>query len=236
MKTKKNIVVFTGAGVSAESGLKTFRDSDGLWENYNVMEVATPEAWEANPEMVLDFYNQRRRQLHEVNPNEAHHALAELEKHFNVQIITQNIDDLHERAGSSNVLHLHGELKKSRSTAPPYDVFDIKSTDLNIKDICPRGFQLRPHVVWFGESVPMLPMAQELCTTSDIFIVVGTSLNVYPAASLVFYAPETAKKFLVDPKEIHVSDVKNMEYIKATAGSGVPELVSRLIKEKAELV
>lgn len=236
MKTKKNIVVFTGAGVSAESGLKTFRDSDGLWENYNVMEVATPEAWEANPEMVLDFYNQRRRQLHEVSPNEAHHALAELEKHFDVQIITQNIDDLHERAGSSNVLHLHGELKKARSTAPPYDVFDIKSTDLNIKDICPRGFQLRPHVVWFGESVPMLPKAQELCTTADIFIVVGTSLNVYPAASLVFYAPETAKKFLVDPKEIHVSDVKNMEYIKATAGSGVPELVSRLIKEKAELV
>lgn len=236
MKTMKKIVVFTGAGVSAESGLKTFRDSDGLWENYNVMEVATPEAWEANPEMVLDFYNQRRRQLHEVEPNEAHCALAELEQHFDVQIITQNIDDLHERAGSTNVLHLHGELKKARSTAPPYDVFDIKSTELNIKDICPRGFQLRPHVVWFGEAVPMLPKAQELCTTADIFIVVGTSLNVYPAASLVFYAPETAKKFLVDPKEIHVSDVKNMEYIKATAGAGVPDLVSRLIKEKAELV
>ncbi len=229
-------MVFSGAGMSAESGLKTFRDSDGLWENYNVMEVATPEAWEANPEMVLDFYNKRRIQIIDAEPNEAHVAIARLEEKFEVEVITQNIDNLHERAGSTKVTHLHGELLKSRSTAPPYDVFDISGPELNMGDVCPRGFQLRPHVVWFGEAVPMLEVAQRIVATADIFIVVGTSLNVYPAASLVYCAEDNAKKYLIDPKDVKVGQIKRLTVIREKAGKGVSDLVKELMTEDRDVV
>ena len=232
MNPSFQIVIFSGAGISAESGLRTFRDSDGLWENYNVMEVATPEAWEADYQLVLEFYNKRRKQIIEAEPNAAHEAIAKLEEHFDVCVITQNIDDLHERAGSSKVLHLHGEIGKARSTAPPYDIFDLKKPTLNPGDLCPRGFQLRPHVVWFGESVPMLPVAQRIVEQAAIFIVIGTSLNVYPAASLVFHASDKIEKYLIDPKDIRVSDVKNLSVRKETAGAGVPKLVDELIRNK----
>jgi NAD-dependent deacetylase len=196
---KKHIVVLTGAGMSAESGLKTFRDADGLWEGHDVMEVASPQGFAANPELVLDFYNQRRRQLLEVKPNTAHEALAELEKTHQLTIITQNVDDLHERSGSSNVIHLHGELLKVRSV---YDEFDVQywTKDLYLGDTCEKGYQLRPQIVWFGEAVPMIEKAMRICETADILLIIGTSMQVYPAASLMHYVSHKTKIYYIDPK------------------------------------
>ena len=195
----KELVVLSGAGMSAESGLKTFRDMGGLWEQYDVTEVASPEAWEKDPALVLRFYNQRRRQLLEASPNVGHKALCELEKHFNVHIVTQNVDDLHERAGSRHVLHLHGELRKARSTADPSLVYDIEGAELNVGDLCEKGSQLRPHVVWFGEPVPAMEEAVEIVGRADIFVIIGTSLNVYPAAGLVQYTRPECEIFVIDP-------------------------------------
>lgn len=226
----KKIVVLTGAGVSAESGIKTFRDSDGLWEEHRIEDVATFEAWIRNQELVLDFYNQRRKQLLEAVPNAAHIALAQLEKKFDVQIITQNVDDLHERGGSSKVLHLHGELKKSRSTVDEDLVYDIQGWELKKGDLCEKGSQLRPHIVWFGESVPNIVPAAHLARKADIFIVVGTSLVVYPAAGLMDYVMPAVPKYLVDPGEFNnIFHYQNITHIREKAGKGVPELVEMLI-------
>ena len=223
---KKHVVVLTGAGMSAESGIKTFRDADGLWEGHDVMEVATPEGFDANPELVLDFYNQRRKQLFEVVPNLAHINLAELEHNYEVSIITQNVDDLHERAGSKNVIHLHGELLKVRSTI---DVNDIKhwTTDLNIGDTCDKGYQLRPHIVWFGEDVPMIEKAVEICETADILIIIGTSMQVYPAASLMHYVPQNTPTFFIDPKP-NIESKKHFTVIAETATIGMKQIVELL--------
>ena len=223
------IVVFTGAGISAESGIKTFRDSGGLWEEHRVEDVATYEAWVNNPKLVMEFYNQRRKQLLEVVPNAAHFALAKLEERYDVQIITQNVDDLHERAGSTKVLHLHGELKKARSTVDESLVYDIKGWELKFGDTCEKGSQLRPHIVWFGEAVPMIEPAAELSAEADIFLVIGTSLNVYPAAGLIHYVPVNASKYLIDPNASSVPGIKNLQPIREKAGTGVPELVEKLL-------
>jgi NAD-dependent deacetylase len=220
----KKLVVLSGAGMSAESGISTFRDSDGLWENHRVEDVASPSAWQRNPELVLDFYNQRRKQLFEVQPNEGHKILAELENNFDVQIITQNVDDLHERAGSSNVLHLHGELKKVRSTKNPNLIYEMKQPILNFGDLCEEGSQLRPHIVWFGEEVPMIPIAAELCAEADILLVVGTSLNVYPAAGLIDFAPQDCKKYLVNPKVLESHYYSQFEVIQENAVAGLKKL------------
>ena len=215
---KKHLVVLTGAGMSAESGLKTFRDENGLWEGHDVTQVASPEGFKANPELVLDFYNQRRRQLKTVQPNEGHVALAKLEKDYKVSIITQNIDDLHERAGSSDVTHLHGELFKVESTGNPKNI-KAWTHDLNIGDLCEAGYQLRPHVVWFGEAVPKIETAAQICSKADILVIIGTSMAVYPAASLMHYAPKETPIFYIDPKpaEIHHSSITVLPY-KATEG------------------
>ena len=226
-KKEKNIVVFTGAGISAESGIKTFRDSNGLWEEYRVEDVATPEAWAANRELVLEFYNQRRKQLLECKPNQAHILLAELEEKFSVQIITQNVDDLHERAGSTKVLHLHGELLKSRSTVDKSLVYSIDGWEVKLGDKCERGSQLRPHIVWFGEDVPMMSEAAKITQTADIFCVVGTSLNVYPAANLLYYVSDSAQLFLIDPnppQNLH----QKITVIAQNATSGVEKFVEML--------
>ena len=211
-------MVLTGAGISAESGLKTFRDSDGLWEGHDVIEVASPLGFKNNPELVLDFYNQRRKQLLEVMPNEAHLALAELEKKYKVSIVTQNVDDLHERAGSTSILHLHGELLKVRST---YNEKDIQywSKDLFVGDLCKNGFQLRPDIVWFGEDVPLIPKAIEICENADILMIIGTSMQVYPAASLINFIPPNTKIFYIDPNPavIHHPNLTVIEE-KATTG------------------
>lgn len=227
----KKIVVLTGAGVSAESGLKTFRDHDGLWHNYRVEDVATPEAWERDMDLVLDFYNQRRKNLLEAKPNAAHIALAKLEAGYHVNVITQNIDDLHERGGSSSVLHLHGELKKVRSSVDPSLVYELQGWELKKGDLCEKGSQLRPHIVWFGEPVPLIDKAVELCAEADIMIVIGTSLKVYPAAGLIHYAFAGAPKYYIDPKAVAVSFIPKLEIIRKTAGEGVPELVNRLMSE-----
>jgi NAD-dependent deacetylase len=227
----KKIVVLTGAGISAESGIKTFRDSGGLWEEYRIEDVATYDAWLDNPELVLEFYNQRRKQLYDAKPNAAHIALAELEKKYDVQIITQNVDDLHERAGSTKILHLHGELKKSRSTMDDTMVYDIDGWELKMGDTCEKGSQLRPHIVWFGEAVPNIIPAAQLSQKADIYLVIGTSLNVYPAAGLLGYVAPFAQKYLIDPNGISVTGIKNLTVIKEKAGDGVPELVKRLLKE-----
>jgi NAD-dependent deacetylase len=195
----KHIVVLTGAGMSAESGLKTFRDADGLWEGHDVMSVASPEGFARNPELVLEFYNQRRRQLLQVSPNAAHFALAQLEKNYKMSIITQNVDDLHERAGSNNVIHLHGELLKVRSTYDEFDIYDW-TKDLVLGDTCSKGYQLRPHIVWFGEAVPMIPKAISICENADILLIIGTSLQVYPAASLMHYVKRETKIYYIDPR------------------------------------
>ena len=229
----KNLVVFTGAGISAESGLKTFRDSDGLWEQYNVMEVATPEAWKSNPRLVLQFYNERRKQVIESEPNEAHWALAALDEHFNTTIITQNIDNLHERAGSKKVLHLHGEITKSQSSQDAELVYDIVGWELNIGKQCELGSQLRPHVVWFGESVPNMEKSYEITAKSDIFMIIGTSLNVHPAAGIIHFTNEKCKKYLVDPNDINISDVINLTFIKEKASIGVPMLAKEMIENFA---
>ena len=225
----KKVVVFTGAGISAESGINTFRDSGGLWENVDVNEVATPAGWRKNPLRVLDFYNDRRKQVLEAKPNKAHIALADLQKKFEVFVITQNIDNLHERAGSKHVLHLHGEVTKSRSSLDPELVYDIKSGRIELGEKCTRGSQLRPHIVWFGEEVPNMVRAYELTSCADVFIVIGTSLNVYPAAGLLDYAPAEIPKYLIDPAVDGADHVKNLKVIKEKAGKGVPDLVKVLL-------
>src|SRR5687767_273364 len=214
---KKKLVVLTGAGISAESGLKTFRDSDGLWEGYNVEDVATPRAWRKNPQMVLDFYNYRRKNVLDAQPNAAHIGLAELEKNYDVQIVTQNIDDLHERAGSTNVLHLHGEIFKMRSEKNEDLVYPIYD-DINLGDTAEDGEQLRPHIVWFEEAVPMMEIAIEVVKSADLFLIVGTSLLVYPAAGLVNYAPWPIPKFIVDRKIPYTSSLYNLTVIEKGAG------------------
>lgn len=224
---KKKLVVLTGAGISAESGLKTFRDSDGLWEGYDIAEVATPRAWRKDPKLVLEFYNMRRRNVAEALPNAAHFGLAELEKDFDVQIITQNIDDLHERAGSTNILHLHGEIFKMRSEADESLVYEIRG-DINIGDTAEDGAQLRPHIVWFEEPVPLIEEAARISSTADIFVVLGTSLVVYPAAGLVNYAPIDCPKFIVDKKVPYTSSLYNLTTIEKPATEGVKELKEKL--------
>ena len=225
----KKLVVLTGAGISAESGISTFRDSNGLWENHRIEEVASPEAWRKNPEMVLRFYNIRRKQLFEVEPNEGHKALTRLEKKYDVRIITQNVDDLHERAGSSNVLHLHGELKKVRSTGDPSLVYTLDHWELKMGDVCEKGYQLRPHIVWFGEAVPAFEKAVQIAEQADLFLVIGTSMVVYPAAALINYVPSQAPKYYIDPKAFPVSGVANLSVIQEKAGTGVPKLVDELM-------
>lgn len=225
---KKKLVVLTGAGISAESGIKTFRDSDGLWEGHDVMDVATPEGWHRNPELVLDFYNQRRKQLKEVVPNLGHIILAELEKNFDVHIITQNVDDLHERAGSTKVLHLHGELLKVRSSQDSDYVLDWHD-DLLMTHLDKKGNQLRPHIVWFGEEVPALEEAIEIAEQADYFAVIGTSLQVYPAAGLISYTPANAPVFYIDPKPIKIPNLRNkIEVIPEIASKGMEILKSKL--------
>ena len=226
----KKIVVFTGAGISAESGIKTFRDADGLWEEYNIQDVATPEAWEKDPVLVNTFYNQRRKQVIEAKPNEAHKALVRLEKKYDVHIITQNIDDLHERAGSTNVIHLHGEILKSRSSLDPSLTYPVKGWELKIGEKCERGSQLRPHIVWFGELVPNMDLSYLIASKADIFIIIGTSLNVYPAAGLVEYSPEEAPIYLIDPNAVNNSMLmKNVNVIAEKAAKGVSDLVDKLL-------
>ncbi len=225
----KKLVVLTGAGMSAESGLRTFRDMGGLWEEYDITEVASPEGWQKDPAMVLRFYNERRKQLLETEPNEGHRILKELEQYFRVEIITQNIDDLHERAGSGHVLHLHGELRKARSTADPSLVYNIEGAELNVGDLCEKGSQLRPHVVWFGEPVPAIEEATEIVRQAGIFVIVGTSLNVYPAAGLVQYTQPDCRIYVIDPAEVRVPVRREVIYIRKKASEGLRELKEHLI-------
>jgi NAD-dependent deacetylase len=225
------IVAVTGAGISAESGIRTFRDSGGLWEEYAIKDVATPEAWKKDPELVLRFYNQRRIQLDLVSPNEAHKALAMLEQFVPVHIITQNVDDLHERAGSKNVLHLHGELRKARGENFPEIVYDIGSRELQMGDLCEQGSQLRPHIVWFGEEVPLISDAAQLVRQASHLLVIGTSLNVYPAAGLAFEAPYGSEKFLVDPDAFKGQKMNRFLHIREKAGIGVPKLVKKILED-----
>ena len=222
------LVVLTGAGMSAESGIKTFRDSDGLWENYRIEDVCTPEALERDPELVINFYNERRKQLYEAKPNAGHYGLAKLEKFFDMQIITQNIDDLHERAGSTRVLHLHGELKKVRSTKNPDKLYDLDGWELKPFTKCEDGSYLRPHVVFFGEAVPNIEPATELVKQADIFVIIGTSLAVYPAASLLHYAPDNIPVFIIDPKIPQQAHQRGFQLIEKGASEGVKELMKML--------
>lgn len=222
----EHIVILTGAGMSAESGLKTFRDENGLWEGHDVMQVASPQGFAKNPERVLDFYNQRRRQLAEAEPHIAHKDLASLEKDYKVSIITQNIDDLHERAGSSRVIHLHGELFKVRSTFDPSDIREWRK-DLVLGDVCDKGHQLRPHVVWFGEDVPMMQKAITICEKADILMIIGTSMQVYPAASLIHYIPDQTPVYFIDPKP-KMSSTSRLTVIKEPASTGVKKVISLL--------
>jgi NAD-dependent deacetylase len=224
---KKKLVVLTGAGISAESGLKTFRDSDGLWEGYEVTEVATPRAWRKNPQLVLDFYNMRRKNVADAQPNAAHYGLAELETYFEVTIITQNIDDLHERAGSSKILHLHGEIFKMRSEEDESLIYEIKG-DIKLGDVAEDGAQLRPHIVWFEEPVPMIDKAIPVVREADIFVVAGTSLVVYPAAGLVNYTQPGIPVYVVDKKIPYVSSKGNLVTIEKPATEGIKELISLL--------
>lgn len=226
---KKHIVVLTGAGISAESGLKTFRDTGGLWEGFNVEDVATPRAWKKNPELVLDFYNKRRADVAKALPNAAHRGLAELENGFDVTIITQNIDDLHERGGSTNVVHLHGEIFKMRSEKNEDLIYEIKD-DILLGQTAEDGAQLRPHIVWFEEEVPMIAKAAQIAGTADIFVVIGTSLAVYPAAGLINYAPQFAPKFIIDKNIPEVSSIVNLIKIEKPATEGVKKL-KRLLAE-----
>lgn len=227
----KKIVVLTGAGISAESGLKTFRDSGGLWEGHDVTQVATPEAWRSNRALVLEFYNQRRKQALEAQPNDGHKALAELESHFEVTIITQNIDALHEKAGSTNVLHLHGEIGKVRSTMDPELIYELDGWELKEGDTCGKGSQLRPHIVWFGEAVPMMEPAMRETLQADIFIVAGTSLVVYPAAGLLDFVKPEIPKFVIDPKIPQVTKSNNMYLFEEPASTGLPKVRELLLKE-----
>ena len=227
---KKRLVVLTGAGISAESGLKTFRNSDGLWEGYNVMDVATPQAWQRNPILVQQFYNERRKQVLAALPNEAHLQLAQLEEYFDVQIITQNIDDLHERAGSTEVMHLHGVITFSQSDANASLVYLIEGGELKMGSLCELGSQLRPHVLWFGEAVPMIVRASEICAQADFFMLVGTSLAVYPAAGLIDFVPSGTPKYIVDRKIPLVSQYKNVIKIQEVATEGVKEVAKQLLQ------
>jgi len=228
---KPKIVVLSGAGISAESGVPTFRDADGLWEGHDIMEVATPQGWEANPELVLDFYNQRRKNASQVVPNQGHIILAELESDFEVAIVTQNVDNLHERAGSTNVLHLHGELFKSRSTLDESLVYTMEGWELNLGDCCEKGSQLRPHIVWFGEMVPMMEKAMEETMTADIFIVVGTSLVVYPAAGLIDYVSADIPKFVIDPKMPEMANRDNLFLIEEIGSKGLAQVKESLLRD-----
>lgn len=225
------IVVISGAGISAESGLATFRDSGGLWEGYDVNEVASIDGWNKDPQKVLDFYNKRRKQAAEAIPNEAHKSLAHLEAHFEVSVITQNVDDLHERAGSTKVLHLHGELKKARSVNDESHIIEVGSSPINLGDHAKDGSQLRPHIVWFGEMVPMMEQAALEVSEADILIVVGTSLAVYPAASLVQYTDERIPKYIIDPSEPQLYDKTGWTHFQEKAGTGVHKLSEFLIRE-----
>lgn len=226
----KRVVVLTGAGISAESGLRTFRDSDGLWEGYNIADVATPEAWAHNPELVQDFYNMRRKDVLNANPNAAHYALAKLEEKYNVTVITQNIDDLHERGGSTNVIHLHGIITRSQSSIDPELTYPIEGWELKMDEVCELGSPLRAHVVWFGEDVPMITKAAEICSKADIFILIGSSLAVYPAAGLINYVPNSVPKYIIDP---NIPEVNRREVvkIKEKATAGVPILIEQLLSE-----
>lgn len=219
----KKIVVLTGAGISAESGISTFRDANGLWENHDIMEVASPEGWKANPELVLNFYNQRRRQLKEVQPNSAHHFLKDLEERYNVVVITQNVDNLHEMAGSSNVIHLHGELLKARSVENEDLVIDWIE-DINLGDLAEDGAQLRPYIVWFGEIVSMMERAIDEVSDADIMLIIGTSLQVYPAASLIDYMQRGKPIYVIDPNSVSITNNPNIKVIRKTATEGVLEL------------
>ncbi len=226
---KPKLVVFTGAGISAESGIKTFRDSGGLWEEYDINEVATPQAWEKNQKLVLEFYNKRRAQILEAKPNLAHEILVEFEKKYDVHIITQNIDDLHERAGSKKVLHLHGEITKSRSSVDSNLIYPIKSSELKLGDLCEKGSQLRPHIVWFGELVPMMDLAYIVAEKADIFIVVGTSMNVYPAAGIIDYIENKIPKYLIDPNSVKVNGINNLRVMQEKASIGLSMLAKEIL-------
>lgn len=227
MTRKKRLVVLSGAGISAESGLKTFRDSDGLWEGYAVQDVATPQAWHRNQELVLRFYNERRQSVLEAEPNQAHKIIANLEVNYDVTVVTQNIDNLHERAGSTKVIHLHGEIFKSQSTRDPLLIYEIDGSDLNLGEKCEKGSQLRPFIVWFGEAVPMMEAAIKEVQQAEIFLVIGTSLVVYPAASLVDFVPSDSKKFLIDPKANEIGYSGDFEIIAEVATQGMERLLSR---------
>lgn len=224
----KNLVVLSGAGISKESGIPTFRDNDGLWKKFSFQELATLDAWIHNQDIMLEFYNIRRKEVMESEPNKAHLTLKELEKDFNVQIITQNVDDLHERAGSTNVLHLHGEIRKARSSVDDSIIVDIEGSELNPGDLCPLGSQLRPHIVWFGEAVPMMTEAIKIVETADIFLVIGTGLQVYPAASLVHYLPSKAARYIIDPGS-HFQDIRGFKHIQKTAVQGITDFVNEIL-------
>jgi len=227
----KKIVVLTGAGISAESGIQTFRDADGLWEGHDVMEVASPQGWAADQHLVLDFYNQRRKQALTAVPNKGHLALAELEKDFQVTIVTQNVDNLHEKSGSGHIIHLHGELFKCRSTADESLVYDMESWELNPGDRCEKGSQLRPHIVWFGEMVPMMEVAIREAQQADIFLIVGTSLSVYPAAGLMHHAQTNIPKYIIDPNMPDVASEPNLFLFEEKGGTGVPK-VAHILREQ----
>lgn len=223
----KKLVVLTGAGISAESGISTFRDSGGLWEQYKIEDVATPEAWKNNPQLVLEFYNQRRKQLLECQPNEGHFNLVKLEKYFDVHIITQNVDDLHERAGSTKILHLHGELRKAQSTSDPNLIYNIDGWELKWGDKCEKGSQLRPFIVWFGESVPKIVEAEKITETADIFVVIGTSLQVYPAAGLLQYVKPNVPIYIIDPNDVY--SWRKAIHIKEKASTGTIKFIETII-------
>lgn len=227
----KKIVVLSGAGVSAESGIKTFRDSGGLWEGHDVMDVASPEGWERDRKLVLNFYNERRKDVLNAEPNEGHKIIALLESHYQVTVITQNVDNLHEKAGSTNVIHLHGELFKSRSTVDPSLIYSIEGWELNLGDKCEKGSQLRPHIVWFGEMVPMMDVAIEETLLADYFIVIGTSMQVYPAAGLIQYVKESIPKFIIDPNVPNISASPNLIFIEEVASSGMKKVREMLSKD-----
>ncbi len=224
----KKLVVLSGAGMSAESGIRTFRDKDGWWQNHNPMELASPEAFERDPQLVLDFYNYRRKKVIEAEPNAGHKGLVELEQNFDVQIVTQNVDDLHERAGSSEVLHLHGEIRKARSTRDPWLVYDIEGSELNLGDKCEKGSQLRPHVVWFGEAVPAIEEAANMVAHADIFVIIGTALAVYPAAGLTNYLRPGIPVYVINPDAGHEQFSSQIEYIETGAVEGVKILHKKL--------
>jgi NAD-dependent deacetylase len=227
----QKLVILTGSGISSESGIRTFREMGGLWEEYNVEDVASPQAWQKDRELVLRFYNDRRKQLINAQPNPGHYGLVELENHFDVQIITQNVDDLHERAGSKKVLHVHGELKKARSTKDPELIYDIEGWELKTGDTCEKGSQLRPHIVWFGEPVPEMEHAIGLTREAEIFVIIGTSLVVYPAASLLDFVPSRVPVYLIDPNDVIIPFYRKIELIKEKASTGVQVLTKMLLEK-----